>query len=364
MNDKSQITVPLVPSICKCFEIVMTEAEMDFLISVGNRCLTRDALAELYQKNDFDVFFAEILRKSLMWCKNDGYELAPIFPGWIEVYGGGDPSDPTRQEMLREFAKFEKLLSQLNIPPVRAYMNRLNSRKIRELPARMSVRVARGSKTVDLNEPITSEQAVTTAGEILPILERHAGEIGVMHCFCRMLRGSEGETCAFHMPLEACMMVGKLSHQIAESGVGRMLTLDEAKQLIAECEQKGCIHTIYHYGMDTEQEELAICNCCVDCCFLYHGYQSGSLSQIMTKSYVIPQIIEETACVGCGKCGKFCPTQATGYDKQQKKLWFEPQSCIGCGQCVTQCPFPVRKLVPQEWQVFVKTRSKRSVPHA
>ncbi len=299
-----------------------------------------------------------------MWQRADGYELAPIFPGWIEVYGGGALDDPDRQCMMREFSAFEQWLSKMNIPPVRAYMNHVNSRVIREKPARMSVRVSRGKKSIDLNEPITSEQEITTAGEIMPMLERHADELAVMNCFCRALKRIQGGSCDFDMPLEGCMAVGPLSHQVAESGIGRKLTLEEAKRMIVDFEQKGCIHTIYHYGMDTDREEIAICNCCVDCCFLYHGYRSGALSQVLTKAYYMPEIVEERACVGCGKCGAYCPTQATWYDKKAKRLRFSPEQCIGCGQCVIQCPFPVRELRRNERQVFVRTKPKRSAAHA
>lgn len=362
MNAKSQFTVPLVQPVKNCFRIVMDEAEMDFLLAVGARCMTRAQLCALYgDAPQFDAFFEQLLRKSLLWKRGEGCELAPIFPGWIEVYGGGSLDDPTRRRMMREFAAFEQWLRQLNIPPVRLYMNRVNSKKIREQPARMSVTVSRGRKRVALDEPLTAQQAVTTAGEIMPMLERHAQQLAVMNCFCRTLRRLEGEDCAFDLPLEGCMMVGALSDQIADSGIGRRISLEEAKRMIVDFEQKGCIHTIYHYGMDTDQEEIAICNCCVDCCFVYHGYRSGSLSQILAKSYFIPEIVDESACVGCGKCGKYCPTEATWYDSAQKKLHFLPENCIGCGQCVTQCAFPVRALRRRERQVFV--RSKRR-PHA
>lgn len=366
MNAKSQITIPLVQPIQACFRIVMREEEMDFLIRVGEHRMTREQLCALYGRSaaEFDAFFADILRKSLMWKKGDGYELAPIFPGWIEIYGGGSLDDPDRQRMMREFSAFEDWLSRLNIPPVRAYMNYVNSRKIERQPARISVSVSRGKKSVELNEPITAEQAVATAGEILPLLARHADELAVMNCFCRALKQTQGESCSFGLPLEGCMAVGPLSRQVAESGIGRKITLEQAQRMIAEFEQKGCIHTMYHYGMNTDQEEIAICNCCVDCCFLYHGYRSGSLSQILAKSYYLPEIVDESACVGCGRCGTYCPTQATWYDRGARKLRFDPQACIGCGQCVTQCAFPVRVLRRSERQVFVKTKAKRSAAHA
>ena len=70
-------------------------------------------------------------------------------------------------------------------------------------------------------------------------------------------------------------------------------------------------------------------------------------------------MIDETRCVGCGRCDKVCPTGATFYDKKAKKLVFEYDKCIGCGQCVYQCKFDVRKMVDDQRDVFVKTKKKQ-----
>ena len=70
-------------------------------------------------------------------------------------------------------------------------------------------------------------------------------------------------------------------------------------------------------------------------------------------------MIDESRCVGCNKCGKKCPTQATYYDKENKKLVFNYDICIGCGQCVNQCKFDVREMVLDERSVFVPTKEER-----
>ena len=33
-------------------------------------------------------------------------------------------------------------------------------------------------------------------------------------------------------------------------------------------------------------------------------------------------------------------------------------ACIGCGQCVNKCKFDVREMVPDQRDVFVKTKKK------
>ena len=143
-----------------------------------------------------------------------------------------------------------------------------------------------------------------------------------------------------------------------DNGISRRLTYEEACNLIEDFEKKGCIHTLFHYGSSTDKEAINICNCCNDCCLLYSSYQKGYISKVFVKSFYSPQMIDESRCTGCNKCGKYCATGATYYDKEAKKLVFDYDSCVGCGQCVTQCAFDVRKMVPDERPVFAKTRKR------
>lgn len=76
------------------------------------------------------------------------------------------------------------------------------------------------------------------------------------------------------------------------------------------------------------------------------------------KAYYKPEIINEDKCVGCNKCSKYCPTDATWFDKKENKLKYIYDKCIGCGQCVTQCPFEVRYMEKDERNVFVKTEKR------
>ena len=168
-----------------------------------------------------------------------------------------------------------------------------------------------------------------------------------------------GDECNIGIPVEACISLGAISRQLVNSGVARHLPYEEAVALMEDFERKGCVHTAFHYGHNVENEEIVICNCCNDCCELYGAYQKGYLSKILVKAYYTPEMIDETRCVGCDKCGKVCPTTATYYDREAKKLVFDYEKCVGCGQCVNQCKFDVRKMVRDERNVFVRSKEER-----
>ena len=94
---------------------------------------------------------------------------------------------------------------------------------------------------------------------------------------------------------------------------------------------------------------------------MYNSWREGSLSKIYTRSFFSPKMLDESKCVGCNICGKYCPTEATYYDAKAKKLVFHYEKCVGCGQCVNQCKFDVREMVKDERDVFVKTKNPKKL---
>ncbi|UKI48974.1 MAG: hypothetical protein L6U99_09135 [Clostridium sp.] len=79
-----------------------------------------------------------LVQKKLQY--DDYYELAPIFPGWIEVFLSA-PLDDLRLEVMNEFAKFEEFLKNVNIGPIRALMNHNSLMKLQNSPAHMSTAI-------------------------------------------------------------------------------------------------------------------------------------------------------------------------------------------------------------------------------
>lgn len=363
MNEKSLIHVPLIKPIIECYEIMFNDEEIDFLLSLKDKKYTKASLRELskFNNKEYEDFIFEILNKGAIWCINDEYELAPIFPGWIEICLSGD-MDEKREKLGKKFIEFEDFLSSINIPPVRAYLNYKNSKRAKIEQGRMSTYVSnKNIKTVEINKKLESKNGVTISGEIYSLLKRNKENIAVMNCFCRLLKKIDKKECEYNMPMKTCLSVGSFSNQIVDYGVGEKISYEQACNIIEKCEEKGAIHTIYHYGINSENEEICICNCCKDCCALYGAYNNKSISNIFVKAYYIPIYENEENCKYCGLCEKFCPTGAVKVDKENKRILFDESKCIGCGQCVSKCHFNVKKMIRNERNVFVKTLPKNKV---
>lgn len=369
MNSISGITIPAVKPIIECFELGMDEKTLDYLLRVGVEEHSvqelREIYIDLYGKEDFeknwDAFWHEIYEMSfLMPGEKDStnFQMSTIFPGWIELSVSG-PLNEKRKAIINKFMEFWSLLKKLNIAPVRMLANMRSEKKLDNQAPYMSTYLSTGSKEISLNQPLTSEQQVRIAGDVYQLLAKHKDDIAVMNCICRTHKQiSGGGSCKHDLPLEGCINIGPLSRQLVDNGISRKLTFEEACSLVEEFEKKGCIHTTFHYGSDSDKEAINICNCCNDCCLLYGSYQQGYISEVFVKSFYSPKMIDESRCVGCNKCGDHCATGATYYDKGQKKLVFNYDICVGCGQCVTQCKFNVREMVPDERSVFAKTKKK------
>lgn len=365
MNSTTQGKLPDHEIVLQCFELAMDEKMMDYLLAVGTELHTVEELETLYNSmyddGKWSETWDEIMLMSFLLPTQDSsqYILASVFPGWIELSVSG-PLNEKRRAILNKFIEYWDTLYDMNEPRMRRVNDRASIMSMNRHGAQMTSYAAHGKREIALNQPLTSEQQVFTGDEIFWLLERHKDEIAVMNCFCRQHKQMNGgEECAIHLPVESCITLGAISRQVVASGVARHLPYEEAVALMEDFERKGCVHTAFHYGNCVDNEVLAICNCCNDCCEMYSAYQKGSLSKILVKASYSPEMIDESRCVGCNKCGKVCPTTATWYDKEAGKLMFEYDKCVGCGQCVNQCKFDVRKMVWDERNVFVKTKEER-----
>jgi len=193
-------------------------------------------------------------------------------------------------------------------------------------------------KLCKLGFPFTPVWAGTLAlpddvqpSENLAEVIRDAGHWSVSVCPCRLSHWlvDPGNHCE-HI-LETCIHTGDLSRWAVEHGMARELSYGEVVELLRECNRDGLVHTL--------DINSVICNCCDDCCAIFHGYKLGAPTFI--PSPFIAQVNEET-CNACKTCAERCPVDAIEVDDFAS---VNQDICLGCGVCVPTCKTKSMKLV-------------------
>ena len=163
---------------------------------------------------------------------------------------------------------------------------------------------------------------------------RDAGHWSVSLCPCRVSRSlvTPEDTCQ-HM-MQTCVHTGALSRWAVKHGMARELTYDELVELLKECNEDGLVHTINIYGL--------ICNCCNDCCAIFHTYKTGAPTFIPSPFVAQPDVDE---CIACGTCAERCPVHAIVVEDFAV---VDHEKCLGCGACVPTCETESIKLARRQ----------------
>ncbi|MFX1325793.1 MAG: 4Fe-4S binding protein [Promethearchaeota archaeon] len=164
-------------------------------------------------------------------------------------------------------------------------------------------------------------------------------EIAVGHCYCRHFRDLIDESCKQTDLRENCFTFGKSARYTTEQGFARMISKQEALEILKKSEEDGLVHKAYHPNMDFKREEDSICNCCSDCCGQARGITSN-LSNFVAK-------VDPELCNGCGICVEKCYSGAKELDDEGKAITLE-ELCIGCGICAAFCPEEAISLVSKQ----------------
>ncbi|MHA2039464.1 MAG: 4Fe-4S binding protein [Promethearchaeota archaeon] len=182
------------------------------------------------------------------------------------------------------------------------------------------------------------EEKIISAQKVEEIINKF-DEIAVGHCYCRHFRDLVDESCKQTDMRENCFTFGKSARYTTEQGFARMISKEEAIDILKKSEKDGLVHKAYHPNMDFKREEDSICNCCSDCCG-----QSKNITSNM--SGFIAQVDHEI-CTGCGTCVEKCYSGAKELNDEGKAETLE-ERCIGCGICAAFCPEGAISLVEKQ----------------
>ena len=160
---------------------------------------------------------------------------------------------------------------------------------------------------------------------------REAGHWSTSPCPCRLSHWlvDPGNHCE-HI-LETCIHTGDLSRWTVEHGMARELTYDELVDLLKKCTEDGLVSTL--------NINNCVCNCCDDCCAIFHGQNQGV--QVFLPSPFMAQVDTET-CDACETCADRCPVGAIEVNDHAV---VDQEKCLGCGVCVPSCTTDSIKLI-------------------
>ena len=266
------------------------------------------------------------------------YRLLPLMLVGVMEYKFMTPLTGSDEE--RELAElFEKLLNDLKDDMQTNYDALIPLFKAlpsvdRTVPA-SSTEDGKNINIIPIDKTVeTGDEFILPSQNVKEIINKF-DDIAVGYCFCRQRRGLLGGACATKSPTLNCFTFGKSARHTVAQGFAKMITREEALNIMLEAEAAGLIHKAFHPGARESSPETSICNCCKDCCDTFNLWRSGTMPLINSTYYLA--MIDEDACSGCETCVGWCPVDAiamndAGIAQRDKS------TCIGCGVCARFCP--------------------------
>ncbi len=165
----------------------------------------------------------------------------------------------------------------------------------------------------------TADQVVTLE-EAKDYLHSTTAQIWLNKCDCRTLAGN----CDF--PTDVCISFRGGINTFSHRGWSKPITKEQAREVLERADKAGLIHTINPGG---------ICNCCVDCCYLFRAQRVRQSHPDWPAALSIA-VFHRGTCVSCGICTKRCLFGV--FEQNHQVIQYHPERCRGCGLCGECCP--------------------------
>lgn len=251
------------------------------------------------------------------------YRLMPLMPGIFEFQFMRGEDSPHYRDLAQRFQKYLDMTK----PEITRKFSAI------ENPTAFS-------RILPVEKTIQAGQKVFTFDQVSRYIDS-ADAIAVGHCYCRQYAKLLGET-PCDAPRESCMSFGPGARFTAERGIARLISKEEAYQILRDCEEKGLVHLTSNTSAFLEY----MCNCCgCHCDILKKLKETGSPIWVATSGY--QAVVDEDACIGCGTCEEKCQLQAIALDEDEKAR-VDAARCIGCGVCANLCPVDAVFMDPLE----------------
>jgi electron transport complex protein RnfB len=189
-------------------------------------------------------------------------------------------------------------------------------------------------RTVPINRQLVADYPVAPFEDVLQIIESQS-KIAVAPCVCRTTTKLAGKEC--EKPVENCFSFGSHAEYYVENGMGRYITIDEAKDIVKKNEEAGLVMQPFN-----SQKVGGMCSCCGDCCGVLRSLKMHPSPAEMVQSNYFARV-DETECTGCETCVERC--QIDAIEVVDGISTIDLNRCIGCGLCVTTCPVDAIELI-------------------
>ena len=201
------------------------------------------------------------------------------------------------------------------------------------------------ARTIPINANLKQDYKIQPYENLTRMLEK-ANSFRVMECICRKERSISGHDCDH--ALERCLSFsGEEGAYDYFSRSGRIISKEEAFNIIAQAEKEGLIHNVFY---NTQEGHGAVCNCCSCCCGVIRAAKEYGAAHTLAKSNYLA-LIDPDECIACGDCAdERCQMEAISVDDDVYTVIND--RCIGCGVCTIACPTNAISLVerPKEDQ--------------
>jgi Pyruvate/2-oxoacid:ferredoxin oxidoreductase delta subunit len=185
-----------------------------------------------------------------------------------------------------------------------------------------------GFRVIPVEKEIEGSTEIQPYEKVSQIIESHT-RFAVADCICRKEARITGNGC--DKLLEACMSFGPAADFYIENGLGREISKEEARKILAKAEEDGLIHC----STNSAGNKTFICNCCGCCCkALSHVTKYGNPQAVVKSNYYASR--DDETCTVCGTCAERCQVSAIRIENDQTII--DRDKCIGCGLCVSTCP--------------------------
>ncbi len=151
---------------------------------------------------------------------------------------------------------------------------------------------------------IENNSRTASYDEITTLIE-NATAISVGPCSCRRARRLMGEGCG-HLEDDMCMYLNDNAINFSKTGAHRLVTKEEAYEILKRAEDNGLVHEINQ--TPGFEETTAICNCCGCSCFALRIAEYFRSKNAIRSNFTAR--VDKEKCVACGQCVENCQTNA------------------------------------------------------